>query len=89
VPASKPLTPEQRRARARMAAYVQWSRTPDRTARTARARTAFMERFERQVDPEGIHPPEVRAQMAEAAKRAYFIGLRLRGTRKAGGDASA
>jgi hypothetical protein len=84
-----PLTSEQRRARARLAAFTQWSREPDRTGRTAAARSAFMDRFERQVDPDRIHPPEVRAKMAEAAMRAYFVGIRLRRSRKAAGDAAS
>jgi hypothetical protein len=38
------LTPEQRVLRARIAANVNWSRVEDRTAATASARKAFMDR---------------------------------------------
>jgi len=57
---------------ARIAALTSWARTPDRTARTAAATRAWAKRFEKLVDPEGIHPPEVRAQMADAARRAFY-----------------
>jgi hypothetical protein len=88
-----PLTAEQRRSRARLAAFVQWSREPDPTARTATARAAFMSRFEAEVDPAGQLDPAVRARMAEHARRAYFQRLALasskaRATRKVAADAT-
>ncbi|MFE5163657.1 aldehyde dehydrogenase family protein [Streptomyces sp. NPDC056697] len=51
------LTAQQRRYRARLAAHASWANTSDRTARTAAGTAAFLERFERQVDPEGALPP--------------------------------
>lgn len=72
------LTPEQRSLRARVAAHEKWARTPDRTAATAPARKAAADRWERQVDPEGTLPPDVRARLADSAKRAYFAKLALR-----------
>lgn len=85
------LTPEQRRSRSRLAAHIQWSRTPDRTARTQAARDGFLAKFERQVDPAGIYAPEQRALMAEAARKAFYIRLgrasgKARAAKKAGGD---
>jgi hypothetical protein len=85
-----PLSPEQRVLRARLAAYSQWAATYDWTARTATARAAFMDRFEREVDPDGTLRPEERARRAESARRAYFTRLALRsakvrGDRKRGG----
>jgi len=71
-----PLTPQQRRARSRLAAYVQWSREPDPTGRTATARAAFMSRFEAGI-PAEVTDPAVRARMAEHARRAYFQRLAL------------
>lgn len=68
------LTSAQRRSRARLAAFVQWSREPDPTARTATARAAFMSRFEAEI-PAEIIDPAVRARMAEHARRAYFQRL--------------
>lgn len=61
------LTPEERSLRARMAAHESWARTGDRSARTAPARKAAMDRYERQVDPEGTLDPAERARRAEHA----------------------
>ena len=78
------LTPEQRRLRASIAAHAQWVATPDWSARTAKARQTFLDRFERQVDPVGELDPVVRAKRAEAARRAYFVGLALKSSRARG-----
>ena len=61
----------------RIGAHESWARTEDRTARTANARRAFLDRFEREVDPDGKLPPAERAQRAEHAKQAYFSRLAL------------
>jgi hypothetical protein len=45
---------------------------------TAPARQAFLDRFERQVDPEGVLPADERARRAEHARKAYFTQLSLR-----------
>jgi len=42
---------------------------------TKPARDAFMARFERQVDPDGLLPADERRRRADAAKRAYFNSL--------------
>jgi len=61
------------------AALESWAATPNRTARTQPARDALrMRKFEVQVDPEGILPPQERAKRAEWAKRAYFKRLALK-----------
>lgn len=70
-----PLTAEQRSERARLAARARWSRTRNRSAELAKARAAFMARFERDVDPNGEMPPEARAKAAESARSAYFARL--------------
>jgi hypothetical protein len=75
------MTPEQRQARARLAAFAQWAQTEDWSARTAPGRTAFLKRFEKEIDPEGRLDPETRAKRAEAAKRAYFTKLALASSR--------
>ncbi|MFE9694247.1 hypothetical protein [Micromonospora sp. NPDC005806] len=69
------MTPEQRRRRARIAAHVSWANTADRTARTSSGTKAFLDRFERQADPEGVLPEEVRAVMAKHARTAYMLHL--------------
>ena len=71
-------TPTERRMAAQIAAHESWAATPDRTARTANGRAAFLDRFEREVDPENVLPPAERARRAEHAKQAYFARLALR-----------
>jgi hypothetical protein len=72
------LTPSERSMLAKLASHTSWSKTSDRTTRTAPARAAFMTRFEREVDPDGVLNPQVRAVRAESAKRAYFARLAYR-----------
>jgi hypothetical protein len=61
-----------------MAAYISWSRTADRTARTRPAREAFLRRFERQVDPDGVLVPAERGRRAQHALRAHMLRLAKR-----------
>jgi hypothetical protein len=87
-------TPEQRSLNAQVAVHTSWANTKDRTARTAPGTKAFMDRFERQVDPDGEMDPVTRAKAAENAKRAYFLGLsaksaRVRARRKQARDSAA
>jgi hypothetical protein len=69
------LSPTERKLVAELAAHESWARTPDRSARTRNARAKFDERFEREVDPEGVLPPAERAKRAESARKAYFARL--------------
>lgn len=62
----------------RIGAHVSWANTADRTARTAPAVRAAMARFEKQVDPDGVLPPEERAKRAASARKAYFTRLALK-----------
>src|SRR4051812_50001042 len=63
--------------RARMAAHALHAKVSDPTAHTAPARAAFLSRFEREVDPEGLLDPRERARRAEHARKAYFTRLAL------------
>jgi hypothetical protein len=67
--------PRDRALIAQVAAHIRWSQTVDRTAATAPARRAALERFERQVDPDATLPPDTRAKLAENARKAYFTAL--------------
>jgi hypothetical protein len=60
---------------ARMGAHRSWARTEDRSARTAPARAAFLTRFEKQVDPDGVLPVAERLRRAESARRAFYLEL--------------
>lgn len=70
--------PDHRTLIARIAAHESWAQTPDRTARTAPARAAALDRFEREVDPDGVLSPAERAKRAEHARKAYFLRLALK-----------
>ncbi len=75
------LTPAQRTLRSQIAAHTSWQNTEDRTARTAPARQAALDRFDRQVDPDGTLPTAERARRAQSARRAYFRALALKSSR--------
>jgi hypothetical protein len=76
------LTAKQRSQRSRIAALARWSQQ-DGSAGTHAARSAFLERFDRQVDPDGQLEPAERARRAEAAKREHFQRLAYARHRKA------
>lgn len=59
-------------------AHESWANTVDRTARTAPGRRAFLERFEREVDPDNTLTPAERTIRAEHARKAYFKRLALK-----------
>jgi hypothetical protein len=63
--------------RARMAAYALHAQISDPTKHTAPARAAFLSRFEREVDPDGVLDPEERARRAESQKGRISSGLPL------------
>lgn len=75
--ASTSLTAKQRRLRAEIAAHEMWANCDDPAAHTAPARDAFLERFERKVDPDGVLSPEERARRAKHARTAYMKRLAL------------
>lgn len=63
---------------AQIAAHESWAKTADRSARTAAARRAMSEKFERMVDPDGTLPEAVRQKMAESARKAHYRRLALK-----------
>jgi rubrerythrin len=71
-------TPQCRSMRGRIGAYESWARTDDRAARTWPARKAALDRFEREVDPDGVLTPEERAKRAEWARKAHMQRLALK-----------
>ncbi len=58
-------------------AHIRWAKDDPRTG-TAAARKAFLDRFEREVDPSGVLDPAERSVRAEHARKAYFLGLALK-----------
>jgi hypothetical protein len=82
------MTPAQRKMRAEKAAHASWKKTSDKSARTAKARQAAFNRFEREVDPDGTMDPVERSRRAESARKAHFRAMaykssRVRAARKA------
>jgi hypothetical protein len=82
-----PLSPEQRKLRAQIAANTRWSREDPRVG-TARGRVAWYRRFLDQVDPDRTLPPAERDRRVQAAVRAEmqrlaFLSSKARGARKA------
>lgn len=90
-PEKPKLSPKLRSAINTVNAHKSWAKTPNRTARTAAGRAAALDRFEKQVDPDGVLDPVERAKRAENAKTAFFREIALksaaaRAARKAAQD---
>lgn len=73
-----PLPPSERTLRSQIAAHESWAHTEDRSARTEKARRALLDKFEKEVDPEGVLTPAERATRAAHARKAYFARLALK-----------
>lgn len=71
----------ERRLQASAAAHTSWARTSDPSARTAPARAALFEKFEREVDPDGTLHPAERARRAEQARIAFYKNLSAKALR--------
>lgn len=72
-----PSTPTERRLAAQKAAHAMHA-THDSRRTSEAGRRAFLDRFEREVDPDGALPEAERARRAEHARKAYFAGLALK-----------
>ena len=66
-----------RRQRGQIGAYALHSQYDSRQL-TAKARQAFQSRFEQEVDPDGLLPPEERRRRAEHARTLYYRQLAYR-----------
>src|SRR5215203_2260938 len=71
-----PTSQAERSLRARLAAYALHAQHDPRET-TANGRAAFLDRFDREVDPEGLLEPDERRRRAEQARRTYFVRLSL------------
>ena len=69
-----------RSLRARIAAFSLHSQYDARET-TAAARSAFLSRFEREVDPDGTLSADERSRRAAAARKAHFLRLALKSAR--------
>lgn len=79
-PSQRSLTPSQRSLRARLAAYAMHARHDSRKT-SANGRAAFLDRFEQQVDPQGVLPADERRRRAALARKEYFTRLALASAR--------
>ncbi len=70
------VSPAERSLNARLAAHALHAQRDSRQT-TANGRAAFLARFDREVDPDGVLEPEERRRRAEQARRAYFTRLAL------------
>ncbi len=80
--------PEHRQLRARIGAHAMHAQHDGRRI-TRSARKAFLDRFEREVDPNEALPPQERARRADQARRSYFSALALKSAqarRRSGGS---
>ena len=73
------MTPAERTLRARIGAYSLYAQGG---TNTGPARSAFLARFEREVDPSGVLTESERQKRAECARRAYFARLGLKSAKK-------
>lgn len=69
------LTPSQKSQRARIAAH---SMHAQGKTSTGPGRKAFLSRFEREVDPDGVLPPAERAKRAAHARKKHMTQLAYR-----------
>jgi hypothetical protein len=85
-----PLTPEQRRLRAQAAAHARWAK--ESAVRQAQlGQNGLIEKFARDVDPDGVLDEKERYRRAESARRAHMLRMSLasskaRAARKAQGE---
>lgn len=71
-------------AHASVAANTRWAHEPDRTAATAKARQALADKFEHEVDPDGVLDPAERAKRAANARRAFYQRLAIKSAKARG-----
>lgn len=82
------LSPDERSLRGRIGAYALHSKYDSREI-TRAARAAYLAKWTREVDPQGVLPEDERDRRAEAALKAHMAKLALksakaRRARKAG-----
>ena len=84
------VDPEEMARRGRIGAHVTHSRHDAREL-TSPARAAFLTTFEKQVDPDGVLPPDERRRRATHARKAHMARLARLSVlaRKGAGDAIA
>lgn len=62
---------------AQIAANERWARTPDRAAATAPARAGLRAKFAREIDPDGVLPPDELERRVDNLHRAHMARMSL------------
>jgi hypothetical protein len=70
------LDPERASLLGRIGAHIAHSRHDSREL-TAKARATFLDKFEQEVDPDGVLSPEERQRRAQHARSAHMARLAL------------
>jgi hypothetical protein len=85
------LTPEQRGLRARIAANTRWAHSSNAEAKAngKRAQRGLLEKFAREIDPDGLLPEKERIKRAEQARQAHMQRLALASSKARAGKARA
>ena len=73
-----PLTPDERRMRAQIAAASRWAKTDDRKQATAKARSGLRAKFEREADPAGTLAPDKLEYRVQQLMRAHMLRMSLK-----------
>lgn len=76
------FTAAERKLRSEVAARTKWSDPAQREAHRTKARMSLLQRFEKQVDPDGVLPADYRAQLAYNAMRAHMQSMSLKAVRQ-------
>lgn len=76
-----PLTPAERKLRAKAAAHARWADTADPESRrkaTEPGRRAALDYWNTKADPDGVLTPEVRRNRAEALRLQHMASMALK-----------
>lgn len=74
---------------ARLAAHTRWAKEPDRTAATSSARKGLEAKWAREVDPDGVLPPEELARRVDNLRQAHMTRMALASAKARRAKASA
>lgn len=66
---------------ARIAAHTRWAMEPDRKQATSPARKGLDAKWAREVDPDGLLPPDELARRVDSLRRAHMTRMALASAR--------
>jgi hypothetical protein len=74
---------------ARLAAHTRWAMEPDRTQATSAARRGLDAKWAREVDPDGVLPPDELERRVDHLRRAHMTRMALASARARRGKGAA